>query len=355
MGAISKRELLSEEHIAPVTVLESDGSGVLRFEAIVSEADFRNRNNRIYPREVLFPAFERHNEQIARGLAQPGLVDHPGFLSGASVSDIGVAWENFWFEGALVKGRGRIVPTAKGRDLEAAMQAGIAVGFSTRGYGEAEEEERDGETVRVMRAYDLETVDAVVDPSVLHARVTRYTKEELDAMEKELEEARAALEAAQGRTTELECQVEATNSRVSELEGELAAANERAEAAAAEGNTLRERVTALESELAKLAAEKAETDLENKLNELTSEHRFGATIRAKVKEMRAKGLAVNLDTIEGIVALLRDLVEAAGAAANDQATPAGDLSTDEDAAPAEDTQNGLTEEQLADLRASGLA
>src|SRR5690242_5515429 len=103
------KQLLTEERRAPVTVLESDESGTFRFQAVVSEADFINQNRRVYPQEILFPAFERYNVENSAGVAEPGLVDHPGMFDGVSVSDIGIAWERFWFEGKQILGVGRVI------------------------------------------------------------------------------------------------------------------------------------------------------------------------------------------------------------------------------------------------------
>ena len=85
MSKVIAKEQLTEERRTVARVLENEG-GVFRFEAVVSQADFLNRNRRIYPEGVLFPAFERLNDRLAE---RPGLVDHPAF-GPSSVSDIGI-------------------------------------------------------------------------------------------------------------------------------------------------------------------------------------------------------------------------------------------------------------------------
>lgn len=343
-----KRELLIEEYRAPVKVLESDQPGVFKFEAVVSEADFLNRNRRIYPETVLFPAFEKLNSLIDQNLAQPGLVDHPGFLDGSSVSDIGVKWEHFWFEGKRVIGRGRIVPTQKGKDLQAAMEAGIAVGFSTRGYGAAEEiEAPDGKPARMMKDFELETVDAVVDPSVFHARVRHFTKEETEKMEKELERAREELAAALEAKGISEARVAELEARVAELETAVAGAAELREKLA----TAEARVAELEGKLAEIEVQAAENALTAKLNELVEGHRFAATIVAEARE-----LDVTLENVEKVVARLKVLTEAAATASAERASaaPKGDISTEEDVELPAETKRVLTAEQIEDQYAAGL-
>jgi hypothetical protein len=319
----------------------------VHFEAVVSEADFLNRNRRVYPESVLFPAFARLNEEISKWKAQgfkgaAGAVDHPeGHMS---ISDQGLAWEEFIFEGKKVIGRGFIVPTAKGRDLQAVVQAGLPAGFSTRGWADSETfEAEDGKPARRMTALDLETVDAVSDPSVFHARITRVTKEETDKMEEELKQAQEALAAAQARIAELETQLaEATS-----------AATAAGESATATVTALEARVAELEGVVAEAAALKAENELTAKLNELTEGHRFAPTIIAEAREM-----GVTLETAEKIVARLTALVEGVAAASNGAGAPKGDTSTEEDAEPAAEEVAGkreLTEQEQADLKAAGLA
>ncbi len=342
------KQLIQEERRAPVKVLESDGTGVFRFSAVVSEADLLNRNRRVYPQDVLFPAFEAYNTALMHGEGAPGLVDHPEYQ--ASMSDIGILWESFAFEGKLVVGNGRIVSTQRGKDLQAAMEAGIAVGFSTRGYGELEEfVAADGKPANRMMTYDLETVDAVVSPSVKHARVRNFTKEETEQMEEELRAAKEALAAALARIAELEgaaateagehaavvadrdglrATLEAAQAQVTELE-----------AAAAELTTLRAAAEAL----------RVENELTAKLNALTEGHRFAATIVTEARE-----LGVNAENVEKVVTRLRALVEAAGAAANEQVAARGDVSTDEDAVVEKTVTVKYTAEQLDDLRQSNL-
>lgn len=342
-----KRERITEDTLAQVRVLEADGSGVVHFEAVVSEADFLNRNRRVYPESVLFPAFERLNEEISKWKAQgfkgaAGAIDHPeGHMS---ISDQGLAWEEFIFEGKKVIGRGFIVPTAKGRDLQAVVQAGLPAGFSTRGWADSETfEAEDGKPAKRMLALDLETVDAVSDPSVMHARITRVIKEETDKMEEELKQAQEALAAALARVAELEALVAEANTARDAVVATDAEAEAKTEALVA-------RVAELEAVVAEAAKVTADNELTAKLNELTEGHRFAPTIIAEARE-----LGVTIETAEKVVSRLTTLVEGVAAASNGAGAPKGDTSTEEDAeAVVEDTKPTRTEQELADLKAAGL-
>lgn len=346
------REIIVESRIAPVTVLESAEGKTLRFEAVVSEADHLNRNRRVYPETVLFPAFERLNENIAQYGGVGGAVDHPGPFNPSAIPDIGIKWEGFRFEGKQVIGTGSVVPTTRGRDLAAVIEAGLPVGFSTRGFGESEEAE---DTLRgkhrVMKAgFELETIDAVVDPSVFHARLRHYRRESIEEMNEELNAALEAKGAAEAKLTSSEA-------RVAELEGTVAEKSSTVETLEARvteltqaNESLTARVGELEAELSESRQQAEENALTAKLNELVEGHRFAPTIIAEARE-----LGVTLESAEKVVTRLKALVEAAGASANEDAgQPRGVVESDEDAAQQTAEGTELSDEDEAELRAAGL-
>lgn len=165
-----KQIYVVEEIRQRVEAVEADASGLpTRIKAVVQKADAVNRNHRIYPRATLEREIKRFNENEFR---QPGLVDHP--IDGyPSVADIGINWDRVWMEkDGTVWGEGALVPTSKGNDLRVAIAANVPVGISSRGYASADRKVVDGETVYVIADdYELETFDAVVDPSVSAARI----------------------------------------------------------------------------------------------------------------------------------------------------------------------------------------
>jgi outer membrane murein-binding lipoprotein Lpp len=336
-----------EQRVSLAKVVEQQDDGTLVFEAVVSETDYVNENRRIYPLEVLWPAFERLKLRLEN---HPGAVDHPDYVAPVSVDDLGIFWLDFWREGNLIVGRGRIIPTVKGNNLRAVIEAGVSVGFSTRGYGEAEEETRNGRTVSVMRKFDFEpdgSIDAVVRPSVRHARTRTYRKEsedlDIETLTAERDELRQKLEAAEAAAQAAHEKATAAEGRAAQAESKLTEADER--------------LTALENEALTLRLEAAKVALENKITGLIGEHRFAATIRGELAELRTAGVVVTAENAEAIVGRLKNLVESS-ATASAEGAPRGVLANDEDS-PAEtpNSQPGsgfLTEEQQADLRAMGL-
>lgn len=338
-------QLITERRFDKVRSVEAvEGSpGQIRFEAVVSEGDFINQNGRKYPMGVLWPAFERLNDNPGK---HPGTVDHPDPFTPVSVSDLGIAWEMFHTEGNQIIGRGRTIDTAKGRDLKAVMEAGIPVGFSTRGRALFENQTLDGQTVRVVTKLDLETVDAVTDPSVGHARIRNYTKEDREVMDDRLFEAVRKEADAAARATVAEGKVQSLESRIETLENR--AKDAESKLAVAEG-----RVAELESELSTVRASEAKNALEGKLAALTADDRFGPTIRTKAVE-----LGVTLENAETVVATLRSLVQDKAASANedvDGPEPKGVVTSTEDDIPAPATEDVSLDDLDEDARYAAMA
>lgn len=162
-----KRCLLSELTFSRFEVAGGDGEPT-KITGIISVAETENLNHRLYPLAEWMKAIAVVNQEIAR---HPGLADHPEGTP--SVADIAVNWTRFWLpEGSNeVWGEGYIVPTAKGRDVAEILKAGVDIGLSTRAYGTLRKTDVDGRPVYVVNDLALESVDFVVNPSEIRARV----------------------------------------------------------------------------------------------------------------------------------------------------------------------------------------
>jgi hypothetical protein len=187
----------------PELVLHEDAGGPLTISGVASETNMINRNNRLYPRAVM----EREVARIAEDLDTSdhvGAVDHPEWAP--SVSDLGLKFTRLWMEGDQVRFTAQVIPTARGKDLEAVIRAGVRIGISSRGTGSAKTETVAGRQVQVIQEdFRLETYDAVVNPSVVNARVTQYEAAIREALAR-LTDAADSSETA----TEHACSVQAT-------------------------------------------------------------------------------------------------------------------------------------------------
>jgi hypothetical protein len=324
----------------PRVLTESAEGGVVRFEALLSEAGHINRNRRMYPKPLLEAAVEKFKESIKQ---RPGAVDHPDPWAAPSLAANGILWEDVWFSPEApdqLWGRGRIIETAKGKDLRANIEAGVEVGFSTRGTGRSEERHLSDGSFSEMVEYTLETIDAVTDPSVFHARAKTYavTKEETEEM--------AAIESAGAFAEELktsltraitaEAAQKVAEDKLAEtlktIEGRIEAVESAHKAALA---AMLERAEKAEALVAAAAKESAEHKIDAHIIGLTQEMRFGAAIKAKIDELRGKGVTVTVENAQHYVDTFKALVEASAAQGNYGA--GGNLQSNEDRASGNDS------------------
>jgi hypothetical protein len=174
-----------EELTAPGRIVAIEGKGgTKRWRAKVSQADKKNQNGRIYPRAVLEAEIDRLMPRLADGVLG-GAVDHLGWSDGGNLKHTCILWRSLEIDadGAMWGEFEIIEHHAAGKDFKAQCESGLAVGFSTFGYGtgrDPTESERrqyglsDDEEVIIMKPdYVLKKIDAVDDPSVVDARLKR--------------------------------------------------------------------------------------------------------------------------------------------------------------------------------------
>jgi len=146
---------------------EKDGSKNTFIEGVFMQAEAKNRNGRIYPKETLFNAVEKYiAEQVKPGRAV-GELDHP---EGPQINLDKVSHKitELKFNGNDVVGKAQVLNTPMGRIVEGLIEGGVKLGVSSRGMGTVENTQQG--TV-VKPDYSLATVDIVQDPSAQGAFV----------------------------------------------------------------------------------------------------------------------------------------------------------------------------------------
>lgn len=140
--------------------------GALKVKAQrMSVADSINDNGRVYPLAIL----QREVDKLQTVITERRLIgaaDHP--LDGRSrIADAAVQWTKVWLEGTEVHGEGIVLPTQKGKDLEACIRAGVALGVSQRGWGSIIRQNWHGQDAQVATEdFALATWDIVLDAAV---------------------------------------------------------------------------------------------------------------------------------------------------------------------------------------------
>lgn len=139
-------------------------NGRIKFAGPFTECNRRNRNNRVYPDDVMRPQFEARMRQVS-GTGLIGELDHPAepivHLERGSHRILRLWWDP---KNPAV-GHGEAVTTATpfGLVAEAYFHEQIPIGVSSRGVG-AGRQSGDGSMI-IQPGFKLVTWDLVADPS----------------------------------------------------------------------------------------------------------------------------------------------------------------------------------------------
>ncbi|HOG51654.1 MAG TPA: hypothetical protein PKY10_13770, partial [Lentisphaeria bacterium] len=155
-GKPGKGQRFTETIEQTLTVTEAtQASGGRAVKAIGITADVINANGRRYPRRVLAEAVARLNGHLHESNGQgqfvtTGEAEHPSDKGQrASILETVVKWQAASLDApGKVLLEGVILPTAKGRDVQVLVEAGVPIGVSMRGYGTSRTIQLDGESVQ---------------------------------------------------------------------------------------------------------------------------------------------------------------------------------------------------------------
>ena len=144
-------------------IVEKKESGEKNYliSGVFAQADTKNRNGRIYPREVMEQAVAKYvDEQVSKDRAV-GELNHP---EGPTVNLDKVSHKitELKIEGSNVMGRASILNTPNGMVVKGLLDGGVQLGVSTRGMGSLQNQ--NGAMI-VKDDFILNTVDIVQDPS----------------------------------------------------------------------------------------------------------------------------------------------------------------------------------------------
>ena len=155
-----------------LTVLsESDGKD-LYLSGPLLQAEVENKNGRVYPLEVMQKAVENFcKEKVSRktgGLFAPGELSHPPDR-GAEIDPERISHYivELSMDGNNGMGKCKVATTPMGQVIRNLCHDGLDMGMSTRGLGRVDEEKGK----KIVKEFQLCTVDAVIDPSAPEAYV----------------------------------------------------------------------------------------------------------------------------------------------------------------------------------------
>ena len=160
---------LITEHVEDLQYITEEKNGKKTFviEGVFMQADKKNRNGRIYPREVLESAVDKYvTEQVSRGRAV-GELNHP---EGPTINLDKVSHKitELRWDGNNVIGKASILETPMGKIVQGLLEGEVQLGVSSRGMGSLAQ--KNGTNV-VNADFMLNAIDVVQDPSAPEAFV----------------------------------------------------------------------------------------------------------------------------------------------------------------------------------------
>ena len=160
---------LITEHTDELRYLTEEKNGEKKYviEGIFMQSEAKNRNGRIYPKEVLESATSKYvKEQVKTGRAV-GELGHPDSPT-INLDRVSHKITELNWDGNNVMGKAEILETPMGQIVRGLMDGQVQLGVSTRGMGSLKQQK--GNTI-VSDDFILSTVDIVQDPSAPEAFV----------------------------------------------------------------------------------------------------------------------------------------------------------------------------------------
>jgi hypothetical protein len=157
----------TEDQLEVITEATKDGGKKYAIEGVFMSAEQKNRNGRIYPRQVMEGAVDKYaTEQVSKGRAV-GELNHPEGPT-VNLDKVSHKIESLDWKGNDVVGKATILETPMGQIVKGLLDGGVKLGVSTRGMGSLENR---GGAMVVKPDFLLNAVDIVQDPSAPSAFV----------------------------------------------------------------------------------------------------------------------------------------------------------------------------------------
>src|SRR3989304_413281 len=184
MSTNAREPILIEVTRAPVTIISEgkDGDGRMQIKARLLEAGIKNRNNRVYPVEIVQREVGKLQERIAAGVAF-GSGGHPqdGMTS---FNDISHVWRKIWMEGSQVFGEATVLNAGRGKVLQEVIRVTGSVPRSGRGVGPCARGQFNGEPADIVESsYQMVTADVVLNDAGFEDAKVLQVKEDAAAKE----------------------------------------------------------------------------------------------------------------------------------------------------------------------------
>ena len=149
--------------IAKLTLMTEgkNTNGRMLLQGKLQEAEVKNGNGRVYPREILNREVQKYIDGPVKQNNAMGELDHPE-ASIINLSNVSHNIKKVWWDGNDLMGQLELLNTPSGKIAMELVSAGIPLGISSRGMGSVKQL---GETVEVQDDFELLCWDLVSVPS----------------------------------------------------------------------------------------------------------------------------------------------------------------------------------------------
>lgn len=149
-------------NIANLILVEGKSSnGRMRIKGKLQEAEQKNGNDRIYPREVLMREVQKYADGPIKNNTSMGELDHPDSQV-INLNNVSHVIKKVWWDNNDLMGELELLNTPSGKIAQEIVLAGIPLGISSRGMGSVKQI---GEAVEVQDDFELLCWDLVSTPS----------------------------------------------------------------------------------------------------------------------------------------------------------------------------------------------
>tara|TARA_B100000282_G_C31638455_1_gene447283 strand:+ start:50 stop:694 length:645 start_codon:yes stop_codon:yes gene_type:complete len=193
-------KLISEEiQDAEYLIEDANGKKNYKIKGIFLQSDIKNRNGRVYPKEIMIKEVNRYNKEFVEKKRAFGELGHPDGPT-VNLERVSHMITNLQQDGSNYIGEAKIMNTPYGKIVKGLIDEGAQLGVSSRGMGSLEQ--RNGANY-VKSDFMLATAaDIVADPSAPDAFVQgimeskewvwdngRLVERDVDAWRKEIRSA----------------------------------------------------------------------------------------------------------------------------------------------------------------------
>ena len=159
---------LITEHINEIEYL-TEGKGKEQYiKGIFMQADIKNQNGRVYPKEVLEKEVKNFNNKYVKEGRALGELGHPAGPV-INLDRVSHVIKDLTQDGKNFIGKAKVMDTPNGRIVKNFISEGVKLGVSSRGMGSVKIN-KEGVN-EVQKDFVLSTVDIVADPSAPDAFV----------------------------------------------------------------------------------------------------------------------------------------------------------------------------------------